>query len=268
MDEYLMREEAPLSQEEWGRLDHTVVEVAKRVLVGRRFIHLFGPLGSGTQYVTVDRLEGKGDGPFAVDPDKRRVLPLTVIEKNFNLLWRDLATAKQTGLPFELGPAAVAAAMAAYAEDELIFKGGGGNEGLLNARGRLTAPLGNWDDPLAAIDAAAKAVGTLLAQGLLGPFVLVTSPVTYAKLLKPVNGMQIGLKLIEEVTEGGVFQTPALTDKEALVVSAGPENLDLAIGQDLVAAYLGPDGMDHQFRLLESVALRIKRPSAVCVLQG
>jgi len=92
--------------------------------------------------------------------------------------------------------------------------------------------------------------------------------VTYARLLRPLNGMQLEIKLVEEVTEAGVFQTPALDGKQAVVMGVGPENMDLAIGQDLVTAYLGPEGMEHRFRLVETVALRIKRPAAICVLQG
>jgi len=268
MDGYLMREDAPLSTEEWGSLDQMVVEVAKRILVGRRIVHLFGPLGAGAQFVTVDRLDDKGTGPYMVDLGKRRVVPLATIERDFVLLWRDMAGSQQTHIPFEMGPVALAAAMCAQAEDALIFKGQGEAEGLLTAKGRLAAAMGAWDEPGQAINAVAGAVGELMSKGVLGPFALVVNPVTYARLLRPLNGMQLEIKLVEEVTEAGVFQTPALDGKQAVVMGVGPENMDLAIGQDLVTAYLGPEGMEHRFRLVETVALRIKRPAAICVLQG
>ena len=268
MNEYLMREDAPLSAEDWGRLDHLVVDVAKRILVGRRLIHLFGPLGAGAQFVTVDRLDDKATGPYAVDLGKRRVVPLATIERDFVLLWRDMASSQQTHIPFELGPAALAAAMCAQAEDALIVKGQGDMEGLLTAKGRLTAAMGSWDEPGQAINATAAAVGDLMSKGVLGPFALIVNPATYARLLRPLNGMHLEIKLVEEITEAGVFQTAALDAKQALVVGVGPENMDLAIGQDLMVAYLGPEGLDHRFRLMETLALRVKRPAAICVLQG
>ncbi len=269
MNEYLLREDAPLSKEDWERIDNTVVEVAKRLLVGRRFIHLFGPLGHGVQFVTVDRLDGAAGDVVAVDLSQRQVVQLVTIQKDFKLLWQDLANGEQTGLKFDVGPVAVAAVAAAQAEDELIFKGGSGMEGLLSVKGHTTSPLGNWDEVNAGIMAVAGAVGKLMGRGFLGPFALVTNPVTYAKLLRPVHGQgaQLEIKLVEQIATAGIFQTPALKENEAVVVSTGPENLDLAVGQDLVTAYLGPDGLDHIFRLVETVALRIKRPGAICVLK-
>ena len=37
MSDYLMRDDAPLTGEEWKRLDKLVVSAARRMLVGRRF---------------------------------------------------------------------------------------------------------------------------------------------------------------------------------------------------------------------------------------
>jgi uncharacterized linocin/CFP29 family protein len=41
--EFLKRNEAFLSESDWKRIDKVVVETAKRVLVGRRFIEISGP---------------------------------------------------------------------------------------------------------------------------------------------------------------------------------------------------------------------------------
>ena len=52
----LMRDDAPLSEQEWQVVDDAVLKVARASLVGRRFIRLFGPLGAGVQAVWVDRM--------------------------------------------------------------------------------------------------------------------------------------------------------------------------------------------------------------------
>jgi len=45
-------------------------------------------------------------------------------------------------------------------------------------------------------------------------------------------------------------------------------NFDLVIGQDLIVAYEGNEGLDHAFSVLETLALRVKRPGAICRLEG
>ena len=46
---YLSRESSPLSEELWKQIDSAVVKAARNILTGRRFLHIFGPLGIGTQ---------------------------------------------------------------------------------------------------------------------------------------------------------------------------------------------------------------------------
>jgi uncharacterized linocin/CFP29 family protein len=46
------------------------------------------------------------------------------------------------------------------------------------------------------------------------------------------------------------------------------QNFDLAVSQDFKTAYLGAQNMNHPFRVLESVVLRIKRPGSICVIEG
>ena len=54
----------------------------------------------------------------------------------------------------------------------------------------------------------------------------------------------------------------------ALSLAAGTAVSPLeAVAQDLLTAYLGNEDLDHKFRVLESLVLRIKRPAAICVLK-
>ena len=52
--DYLSRESAPFDEALWDKIDGAVVESARRNLVGRRFLTVFGPLGAGAQSITVD----------------------------------------------------------------------------------------------------------------------------------------------------------------------------------------------------------------------
>ena len=173
------------------------------------------------------------------------------------------------GWPLELGPAAAASAACARAEDELIFQGHPehGYEGLLNAAGRHTVPLDNWDEPGQAFANIVAATEALVADGFYEPFAVVLSPALYAKTQRIARGIgRLESKLIKDVAEGGLFRSPVLAENQGLVVAQGAHNFDLVVAQDLITAYLGPENMDHTFRVMEIVALRIKRPGAICAL--
>ena len=54
----------------------------------------------------------------------------------------------------------------------------------------------------------------------------------------------------------------------ALLVDSGAQNMDLAVGVDLSVAYVESSNLNHRFRVLESLVLRIRRPGAICVFAG
>jgi uncharacterized linocin/CFP29 family protein len=273
--DFLMRDDAPLTGEEWERLDDVVVSVASRLLVGRRAIKLAGPFGMGTQVVPLDTIEGAeacvhgeespacvGDECDVVRVSGRKYIPVPVIHKDFMLAWRDIEAARQSGRALDLAPAASASALAALAEDRMIFQ-----DGLLAAEGRQTMSMSDWEASGNAMNDVVAAVATLRGAGLAGPYALVVSPFLYGMLQRPFkNSGRSERKLVGSVADGGIFQSPALDTNQAVLVAHGAQYLDLAVAQDLVTAYLGPEGMDHRFRVLESLALRIKQPGAICVL--
>lgn len=271
---YLNREEAPLTQEEWGRLDEIVTKTARGRLVGRRFIKILGPIGAGVQVVGKSSI-GEEEGVVAVS---RRVnLTIPLIYKDFKLRWRDIEESRKMGFPLDLGPAAMAAALCAEMEDRLIFRGCAHEgetgcecpgEGLLTVEGRNELESEGWEEPGSAFRDAVAAVERLISSGCYGPYAMVVSPSAYAKLHRMMErGARLEINFIRELMEGRVYQSPILTEKEGIVVATAPENLDLVVGQDLITAYLGPEGMDHLFRAMEAVLLRIKRPEAICAIR-
>jgi uncharacterized linocin/CFP29 family protein len=274
MADYLMRDDAPLSDGEWEKLDDTVISVARRLLVGRRFVELAGPFGIGAEIVRLDtiqpgeacRHDEAGCDCEAGECEVARVsgrqfVPLTMIHADFELAWRDVEAARAGGRGLELGPAATAAAAVARTEDELVF------DGLLSADGAQQMELGDWEDAGGALSDVSAATAKLADAGCVGPYTLVAAPDLYAKLQRPYRGSgRLEYKLVESIADGGILQAPALGSGRALVTARGAYYVDLAIGQDVVTAYLGPEGMDHRFRVIESLALRVKQGRAICVL--
>jgi uncharacterized linocin/CFP29 family protein len=280
MADFLGHAENPLREEEWARLNETVIQVARRSLVGRRFLDLYGPLGPGVQTVPYD--EFSGVSPGAVDivgeqdtapvfTDARKFKTIPIIYKDFLLHWRDIEQARLHNMPLDVSAAAGAAAFCAQQEDELIFYGDQrlDHEGLLNATGRLTVELGDWTEPGNGYMAIVEATRKLNEHGHYGPYALVVSPRLFSLLHRIFEKTGVlEIETIRQLAADGVFQSNRIRGEGGVVVSTGRENLDIAVGMDMTTAYLGAERMNHPFRVLESLILRIKHADAICTLEA
>ncbi len=187
---------------------------------------------------------------------------MVTLQRDFILSWSAIEANRKLGLGLELGPAAAAAAAVAREEDGLIF------DVLLTAEGRNTVALMDWDAVGGPLENVVAATQALISAGFYGPYAVVLSPALYAKTQRVAEGIgRIVGKLIADVAEGGVYRSPILQPDEGLVLSLGAHNLDLAVAQDLTTAYLGNEGLDHRYRVMESLVLRVKRPGAICTFE-
>ena len=164
-----------------------------------------------------------------------------------------------------------AAALCAQQEDELIFYGDPklGHEGLMNATGRLTVSLGDWSEPGRGYLSIVEATRKLNEHGHYGPYAVVLSPRLYSMLHRIFEKTGVlEIETIRQLAVDGVFQSNRLRGNTGVVISTGRENLDLAVAMDMSTAYLGAERMNHPFRVLEALLLRIKHPDAICTLEG
>ena len=271
--------DSPLSNQEFTQLDQTVIDAARRQLVGRRFIELYGPLGRGVQSIFNDifseNLEAKMDFQGSFDTDiessKRVNYTIPLLYKDFVLYWRDLEQAKVLDIPIDFSAAANAARDVEILEDQMIFHGAREFDipGLMNVPGRITQLIGEWYESGNAFQDIVDARNKLLEMNHNGPFALVLSPQLYSlihRVHRDTNVLEI--EHIRELVTDGVFQSPVLKGKSGVLVNTGKNNLDLAVSEDFETAYLGEEGLNHPFRVFETVVLRIKRPSAICTLEA
>lgn len=280
MADFLGHAENPLREEEWARLNETVIQVARRALVGRRILDIYGPLGAGVQTVPQDEYTGISAGAVdivgeqqtaAVFTDARQFKTIPIIYKDFLLHWRDIEAARIHNMPLDVSAAAGAAALCAQQEDELIFYGDPklGHEGLMNAQGRLTVPLGDWTHPGNGYLAIVEATRRLNEHGHFGPYAVIVSPRLYSLLHRIQENMGVlEIDTVKQLATDGVHQSNRLRGDTGLVVSTGRENMDLAVAMDMATAYLGAEKMNHPFRVLECLSLRIKHPDAICTLES
>lgn len=270
--DYLARESAPFSPEMWAKIDATVIDHAKKHMVCRRFLDLYGPLGAGSSSVVVDsiakqeELEG-GIGRMT----GRRLVELPQLYEDFTLLWRDIEDAGKQGHPLDLSAAAVAAQRSAKKEDELILFGKKslGVEGLMNAKGSFQIKRGSWKEGEDAYRDVAHAISYLSSSSMLGRYALLLSPDVYLDLqrLTPNVGL-VELDRITKLVGGRVYPVGPFGAGKAALVCAEPQYMDLAVGLDLSVGYLELKDFNHQLRILETVALRIKNPASIVVFES
>lgn len=280
MKNYQKLMDQPLSPEQLKRLEDETVREARRTLVGRRFINVYGPLGPGVEAISFDtykkdefaeiHLEGQVDpNPIgAHTAEEYRRIP--IIFKDFLLHWRDVKWSQDVGAPIDAGNAILATHFVSHREDDLIFNGYSelGITGLVNAPGANKLKGKDWkkfgvpfQDILAAIDLLQK-------NNHHPPYALTLSTDAFSALIKAQGDAPVlEVDQIAKLCTDGVFQSHILPEKTAVLVSTGDQNLDIAIAEDLSLAYLGPRDMNYGFRVYESLVLRVKRPKSICVIQ-
>ncbi|ADO45206.1 Linocin_M18 bacteriocin protein [Hydrogenobacter thermophilus TK-6] len=278
--DFLGRDLSPLTQEEWSALESTVVEVFKKSVVCRRFMSVVGPIGAGHQVISYDVFLGVEPGSCEVRPGEesqvcepvrtgtRKHLVMPTIYKPFNISWRDLEYWRQFNLPIDASSAASAAFATAVAEDTLILHGNKKLEieGLLTVEGRQSMSMSDWDVVGNAFSDVSMGISKLSEMGFFGPYYLVLNPKQYFQLNRVYHNT--GLLELEQIKKvvADVFYTPIMPEGKALLVSAGPQNIDIVIGLDVSLVYVESTNMVHQFRVMEVIAPRIKRPGAVLVI--
>lgn len=269
---YLSRESSSLSEGLWEQIDSTVVKAARNVLTGRRFLHIFGPLGIGVETVAVDDADAvkQVEKEGLITTQGRKFAEIPVIYDDFTLLAKDLESAKSSGFPADLSKAAISAEACAFKEDRLIFFGNGelGYDGLLTAPGTKKIEKKDWSTGENAFTDIAGGIAYFVEKGIYGAYALAVSPDLYMQLqrLQPGTGL-LEIDRVAKLVNGRIYQSPVLGTGKAVLVASDEKNMDLVIGQDMSAAYLEQRDLNHVLRVLETVLLRIKRKQAVVVFE-
>lgn len=271
--------ETPLTPEQLELLQQEIVREAKRTLVGRRLLGVYGPLGAGLATVTVEQYVPDEDAEIdflgKTDPKPivgaiETVLRVPILYKDFVLHWRDVSFAKKLGAPLDASRAIRAAHAVADREDTLLFNGDAalGIEGLLGARGRCTVKKTDWKKYGNFYRDVVRATETLLEHNHHRPFALAVSAQDYARLVQQLEGQFAPeVDAISRLCDDGVFNSPAIPEGKAVLLSTGDQNFDVAVTEDLSVTFLGERDQDYPFRVYECLALRVKRPRAICTIE-
>jgi len=92
-----------------------------------------------------------------------------------------------------------------------------------------------------------------------------------------VNGTttlsKVATPSLDTMISKGTASTPFPTlytgtpNNVAIFISANPHVIDMAVGVDTEVSYIGPENGNHIFRIRETIALRIKNPKGIAILE-
>jgi len=270
-ENYLHRDDAPFADAVWEKIDEAAVGAAKAQFSGRRLLHTEGPFGPGLKSLPLqDRVAEDASSQEGVDVRAACMLPVARIQAEFTVSIRDVAAFEQGGMPLDVGPVAGAAISCARQEDDLIFNGSEAlkTTGLMNADDTQSVKLGSWEEVGEAAQDLISAVTALDEAGYHGPYTLALSPARYNQLFRRYKqGNATELEHAKQLVTDGIVKAPAIQAGGVLIASGKPY-ASIALGQDLSVGFIGPAGGDYEFVLTESVALWLKVPAAVCLLEG
>jgi uncharacterized linocin/CFP29 family protein len=71
---------------------------------------------------------------------------------------------------------------------------------------------------------------------------------------------------IQTLVTGGLVKVPILKDGGVLL-AVGRQYASIVLGQDMTVGFIGPDEEKLEFSVSESLALYLRVPASVCVLE-
>ena len=203
---------------------------------------------------------GVDAAPFETIGGGREVAKLGEIGFKFKVSQRAVDHAKATGQPLEIPEGLNAASMLASGEDKLIV------EALVAGSGVKKA-MGDWGTPGQAVLDLAAAVAELAGKGLPRPYVVFLNPSNYIRLLTVsektgVTDLERARMIVDDIVA-----SPVVPGDKVIVVSASPSVLDVVYGGDSEVDYIGPEEGGHAFKLWSTIAVRVRNPDGIVVLE-
>jgi uncharacterized linocin/CFP29 family protein len=259
---HLLREHAPITEEGWRRLDEEARERLTPALAARKLVDFDGPRGWEHSAANLGRSEELSGPPGEdVTGRQRRVLGLVELRARFAVSRSELDDAERGAEDLDLEALDQAARRIAAAENAIVFHGWevAGIKGVIEASTNERITLG--EDCELYPRHAAKAVDTLRAVGIDGPYGLALGPEAHTRVLE--TGERGGYPLLEHLRKilgGPIVWAPAVQGGAILSLRGGDFLFDA--GEDLSIGYLSHDAESVELYLEESFSFWATTPEA------
>lgn len=262
---HLLRSHAPVTEAGWEQLDEEGRQRLVPALAARKLVDFTGPRGwqhSATNLGRAAEIAGPGEGLRA---RQRAVLPLVELRAAFSVSREELLDADRGAADIDLDELDQAARRVALAENVAVFHGWkeAGITGIAEASRH--APLSLGSDFANYPGHVARAVETLLEEGISGPYGLALGPEGYTGVVETTeHGGLIVFDHLRQILGGPIVWAPGV--KGAVVVSLRGGDFLFESGQDLSIGYSHHDADRVHLYLEESFSFRVASPEAAVAL--
>jgi uncharacterized linocin/CFP29 family protein len=267
MIDYLRRHTAPLSDRVWKALDEAVVQAARHVLAGRRVATFDGPRGwehVATRLGTMTPCRSPEGQAVVCVPD---VVLMLEVRTDFSLPWASIENFERGAPVLDTGSAETAARELALAEDRVVFSGDPAGSGFLTNRKSLRVTTHDWSRPGQVLADLVKAVETLDAAGIPGPYEAVLPPPRYYAYLQAGDDSAYPpVRQLRDVL-AAVHRSPVIRDGGAMFSTRGGDFV-ISVGGDLATGYRLHDRDAVHLFCVETLAPQTVAAEAVCLLDS
>jgi uncharacterized linocin/CFP29 family protein len=267
MMDYLRRHTAPISDRVWKALDEAVIQAARHVLAGRRIATFDGPRGwehVATRLGTMTPCRSPEGQAVVCVPD---VVLMLEVRTDFSLPWSSIENFERGAPVLDTGPAETAARELALAEDRVVFYGDPAGNGFLTNRKSPRVATHDWSRPGQVLSDLVKAVETLDAAGIPGPYEAVLPPARYYAYLQAADdsGYPTARQLRDVLA--AVHRSPVVRDAGAVFSTRGGDFV-ISVGGDLATGYRLHDRDAVHLFCVATLAPQTVAPEAVCILDS
>jgi uncharacterized linocin/CFP29 family protein len=261
---HLLRSLAPISESSWKLLDEEARQRLTPALGARKVVDFSGPHGWEHSATNLGRVRPLEQGPSeAVSALQRRVLPLIELRADFSVSLAELRDADRGADDVDLAGLDAAAHEIALAEGAAVFHGWG--EAI---NGIASGPT---PEPASAVDVdgypdrVARALQSLLASGIGGPYALAVDSERFRHVITAVERVGYPLREhLERILDGPLVWVPGLSG--AVIVSLRGGDFVFDSGQDLAIGYDSHDADNVHLYLQESFSFHVATPEAAVTL--
>jgi uncharacterized linocin/CFP29 family protein len=291
--------EDPWTEAQWTQVQETVRDEARKQRVAASFLPTEGPLPEEDQSTNLQTLAITPVAPGSLaqgidDFNSRRLTTLSV-----NVALRSAQVAEPS-LSSALVAFRRAANLVARAEDQLIFRGqAGANPALPPALAPCAATggafffglfqeaffanppiiLGAGPNQTQLVAAVSQAIGTLEAQGHLGPFALVLGTQLFDLAHNPLPAsLVLPADRIKPLLDGPLLRSSTLNwflgglnFSFGLIVSLASDLVDIVVASEIGVSLLqvtAAASPRYVYRVSQRFSLRVKQPTAIVALSS
>jgi uncharacterized linocin/CFP29 family protein len=259
---HLMRDLAPITETSWSQIDAEAARSLKHFLAARRLVDFTGPLGWEHSSVGGGRIGPLDSGPLGdVEASLRKVQPLIELRSGFSLSKSELADGDRGASDIDLDAVIAAARAAALAEDHLVFNGIEQGVGVGIVPASPYEPITIGDDYGNYPSHVAKAVATLRAGGISGPYAVALGSRCYTGVIETTeHGGYPVFEHLHQILDGPVVWAPAVDG--AVVLSQRGGDFELTVGEDFSIGYRSDDADSVTLYIEETATFQVNTPEA------